>query len=107
VDTRHLRSHLGLLGYADVVPRLFPWVSVSVDEEVYDEADHDQWELECVRVDNEGDDMVLVSFDGEASDRLRLSARTPTSRMSWIVGDPSSRSTSWGVPSACRRVRER
>jgi hypothetical protein len=42
---------LGLASYAEVVPRLFAWADVHVHEETYDQADHEQFEAECVFYD--------------------------------------------------------
>jgi len=49
---------LGPFSYAEVVPQLFAWAEVSVHEETYDEAEHDDYEAECVIYDNEGDRFV-------------------------------------------------
>ncbi|MFE7076828.1 DUF4365 domain-containing protein [Streptomyces sp. NPDC057620] len=38
---------LGVASYAEVVPLLFAWADVHVHEETYDEADYDQYEVEC------------------------------------------------------------
>lgn len=61
---------LGLNSYADAVPALFPWAEVDLHEETYDEADHDQWEEECVVYD-EGDRLEMESFADWTSTRPR------------------------------------
>jgi hypothetical protein len=48
--------------YAFAVPKLFPWADVSLHEETYDEADHEQYETECVHYD-EGDRFFSMDFD--------------------------------------------
>jgi len=53
---------LGLSSYAEFVPRLFAWADVNVHEETYDDAEHDQFEAECVIYD-EGDRIVIQDFD--------------------------------------------
>lgn len=60
---------LGLSSYAEVVPRLFAWADVSVHEETYDEADHEQYEAECVVVDREGDRFVTQDYAEWAAQR--------------------------------------
>ncbi|MBF6546965.1 DUF4365 domain-containing protein [Nocardia brasiliensis] len=53
---------LGGLSYTEVVPKLFAWADVVLHAETYDDADHDAYEVECVRYD-EGDRIVLESFE--------------------------------------------
>jgi hypothetical protein len=66
---------LGLSSYTDVVPRLFAWADVSVHEETYDEAEHDDYEAECLIYDNEGDRFFTADYDewraGRQLDELR------------------------------------
>jgi hypothetical protein len=66
---------LGLSSYAEVVPKLFAWADVSVHEETYDEAEHDEYEAECVIYDNEGDRFVVEDFDEWRSGRLTRGLR--------------------------------
>jgi len=54
---------LGLASYAEVVPRLFAWATVSLHEETYDDAEYDQYKEECVIQDNEGDTFTVESYD--------------------------------------------
>lgn len=39
--------------YESVLPALFPWADLAIDEYTYDEADHDEWTLECGVWDSE------------------------------------------------------
>ncbi len=59
---------LGRSSYAEVVPRLFAWANVSVHEETYDEADHEQFEAECVIYD-EGDRFETMEYRQWAAGR--------------------------------------
>jgi hypothetical protein len=65
---------LGLASYSEVVPRLFAWADVHVHEETYDQADHEQFEDECVTY-HEGDRFELKDYQtwaaGRALDDLR------------------------------------
>jgi hypothetical protein len=51
--TRVRDIYLGLTSYEDVLPRLFPWATLGVDEEVYDEHEEDAWDLEEGALDSE------------------------------------------------------
>lgn len=76
-DPEHLASwgvFLGLSSYAEVVPRLFAWAEVSLHEETYEEADHAEYEAECVIVD-EGDTFVTRSFGEWLADSRREGLR--------------------------------
>jgi hypothetical protein len=53
---------LGGVDYGNAVPKLFPWANVSLHEETYDDADHGQYETECVHYD-EGDRFYSMDFD--------------------------------------------
>lgn len=53
---------LGLRPYEQVLPELFPWGDVGIHEETYDDADHEQYEQECVTVDSEGDEFYSMDF---------------------------------------------
>ncbi|MGW0485374.1 DUF4365 domain-containing protein [Nonomuraea sp. NPDC003214] len=53
---------LGSSSYAEVIPKLFAWADVHLHEETYDDADYDQFELECV-VWDEGDRIVVDDYD--------------------------------------------
>jgi hypothetical protein len=44
--------------YETVLPKLFPWASVSVDEWTYESADEDAWALECGIWDSENKEYV-------------------------------------------------
>lgn len=61
---------LGLNSYAEVVPTLFPWATVNLHEETYDEAERDEWRAECVVYD-EGDRFETEPFAEWASARPR------------------------------------
>lgn len=67
---------LGSQGYAEVVPRLFAWANVEVHEETYEDADEDEYESECVRIDSEGDRIVLEDYADWSAGR-GLSALRP------------------------------
>ncbi len=49
--------------YEDILPDLVPWADVVLHEETYDEADHGEWEAECVHHDNEGFRHVSQSYE--------------------------------------------
>ncbi|QLY30403.1 DUF4365 domain-containing protein [Nocardia huaxiensis] len=53
---------LGGLSYTEVVPKLFAWADVTLHEETYDEAEYEEYEIECVRYD-EGDRIVLERYE--------------------------------------------
>lgn len=44
---------LGTSRYSEVIPKLFAWADVFVHEETYDDADHEQYEAECLAIDEE------------------------------------------------------
>jgi hypothetical protein len=44
--SRERTFYFGLADYADVLPRLFPWAELSVDEDVYGLHDEDEWPAE-------------------------------------------------------------
>jgi hypothetical protein len=52
---------LGPSSYADVLPELFAWADLTVHEETYDQADHEQFEAECVVYD-EGDRFEVADY---------------------------------------------
>ncbi|MDJ0318358.1 DUF4365 domain-containing protein [Arthrobacter antibioticus] len=56
-EDRQLLGEWGLLAglesYDSVLPKLAPWADVGLHEETYDEADHDEWEAECVFYDED------------------------------------------------------
>ncbi|REK83723.1 DUF4365 domain-containing protein [Rhodococcus erythropolis] len=55
---------LGTASYAEIVPRLFAWADVRVHEEKYADEAYDQYEVECMYHDNEGDQIFTDSFEG-------------------------------------------
>jgi len=52
---------LGMSSYAEVVPKLFAWADVSLHDETYDEAEHDQYEADCAIYD-EGERFVTADY---------------------------------------------
>ena len=61
---------LGLSSYAQTLPSLFPWADITPHEQTY-EADHDQYETECVIIDDEGDRFVIQDYEEWARGRDR------------------------------------
>jgi hypothetical protein len=53
--TRHRISYFGAADYADVLPQLFPWATVAIDEDFYELHEQQQWDLECGAYDHETD----------------------------------------------------
>jgi hypothetical protein len=70
--------YLGSSDYAEVVPTLFAWADVSVYEETYDDADHEEYEAECVTVDSEGDRFESQDFAEWAAGHQREELRPYT-----------------------------
>lgn len=66
---------LGLRPYEDALPKLFPWADLSLHEATYDNADHQQYEVECSIYD-EGDRLFTEHFDDWMKSR-RLSDLRP------------------------------
>ncbi|MCA1707942.1 MAG: DUF4365 domain-containing protein [Actinobacteria bacterium] len=60
---------LGLSSYAAVIPSLFAWANVTLHEETYDAVDTDEYEAECVIIDDEGDRFVTHSYQEWAAIR--------------------------------------
>jgi hypothetical protein len=60
---------LGTASYAEVIPRLFAWANVEVHEETYEDADEEEYETECVRIDSEGDRIVTQNHLDWAAER--------------------------------------
>lgn len=46
-------GYFGLWPYAEVLPRLFAWAHLAVDEDLYDMHEEDQWNLDCGAYDSE------------------------------------------------------
>ncbi|MGA8680438.1 MAG: DUF4365 domain-containing protein [Acidimicrobiales bacterium] len=76
---------LGTASYADVVPQLFAWADVGLHEETYDSADHDQYEEECVFVDDEGDRFEAQEYQDWRASRSHLSELRPYNNLSGEV----------------------
>lgn len=53
-DWSHYVFYPGL-GYAEALPRFFPWANLSVDEDYYFGHEREQWASECRRYDKEDD----------------------------------------------------
>lgn len=53
---------VGFMSVPNLLREHFPWADLHLNEQVYDEADHDLWESEAVKYD-EGDRIVLESFE--------------------------------------------
>jgi len=51
--------------YDDLLPRMFPWAELVVDEQTYDDHDRDQWDLDTGAWDNEGRRYITRSVDFE------------------------------------------
>lgn len=49
--------------YDEAIPQLFPWADLEVDEQTYEDADRDQWDLECGAWDSEDGDYIFHSQD--------------------------------------------
>jgi hypothetical protein len=49
--------------YAELLPSMFPWARLGLDEETYDDADHDQWDLETGAWDSEDGRYIVHSED--------------------------------------------
>ncbi len=70
---------LGSQSYAELIPRLFASADVEVHQETYDKSDYDSYGDECVRIDSEGDRIVLQDYaDWAASRDLTSCAPTET-----------------------------
>jgi hypothetical protein len=52
--------YLGITDYAEVLPLLFPWADLDVDEETYDEHEEQLWELEEGHYDSEEGRVIMV-----------------------------------------------
>ena len=48
--------------YAEVLPKLVAWASLSTHKETYDDADHEAFEAECVYEDDEGDRFEMTDY---------------------------------------------
>jgi hypothetical protein len=67
---------LGLASYAEVVPRLFAWADISMHEETYSDAAHDEYEAEYVIFDSEGENFDNFDIEGEGDwRRFRVAER--------------------------------
>lgn len=64
---------LGLCGYAEELPKLFPWADLDVDESRYEDAEYDQWEEEEGIWDSEDGVYIAVGdFQEWRSSKPRL-----------------------------------
>jgi hypothetical protein len=68
-------AELDVGSYAEDDPRLFPWSAASLHEETYDDADHDEWQTQCV-IDNGVDRFVTETPTEWAEARLHGQLRT-------------------------------
>lgn len=60
-ELRRVRDvYLGLLPYEEVLPRIFPWAELEIDEDVYSDYEQQQWELEEGIYDSEEGRMIVV-----------------------------------------------
>jgi hypothetical protein len=57
--------YLGLMPYDQVIPRLFPWADLDVDEDLYDDKESELWELEESIYDSEEGRTIMVGIDFE------------------------------------------
>jgi Domain of unknown function (DUF4365) len=100
---------LGSASYAEVIPRLFAWANVDVHEETYEDADEDEYEADCVRIDSEGDRIRRPGLLGVGGGARRSAAaaipeRAGRGRLLAPRADPQR--VGQGVP-AGRQVRGR
>ena len=61
VFERERTGYFGLADYADVLPLLFPWADLSVDEDLYDIHEQTEWDIECGAYDKETDTYLFHS----------------------------------------------
>jgi hypothetical protein len=61
--------------YETQLPALFPWAEVGLHEETYDDADWDHYEIDCVRIDKEGDRIITESYEDWRDGRLSRGLR--------------------------------
>jgi Domain of unknown function (DUF4365) len=55
--------YFGLQPYEQVIPRLFPWAELDVDEDLYAEKESELWELEESAYDSEEGRLIMVGVD--------------------------------------------
>lgn len=63
--------YLGLLAYEQVIPRLFPWADLEVDEDLYADKESELWELEESIYDSEEGRTIMVGTRFEEWRELR------------------------------------
>lgn len=63
--------YLGLLPYERVIPRLFPWADLAVDEELYADKEGERWELEEGTHDSEEGRTIIVGTNFEEWREMR------------------------------------
>lgn len=63
--------YLGLLGYEQALPLLFPWAHLAVDEDLYTEHEEQLWELEEGHYDSEEGRTVMLGSPFEEWRELR------------------------------------
>jgi hypothetical protein len=63
--------YLGLLPYEEVLPRLFPWADLGVDEELYADKEAEFWELEEGVYDSEEGRTIMVGAGFEEWREMR------------------------------------
>jgi hypothetical protein len=63
--------YLGLLPYEQVLPRLFPWASLDVDEDLYVDKESELWELEEGVYDSEEGRTIMVGAGFEQWREMR------------------------------------
>lgn len=70
---------VGSRAYEDVLPSLFPWADMFLHAESYNEADYEDWEVECVFYDREGDRLVSLPFEDWMEENRRSASLRPYS----------------------------
>lgn len=63
--------YLGLLPYEEVIPRLFPWADLEVDEDLYADKEGELWELEEGTYDSEDGRTIMVGTNFEEWREMR------------------------------------
>ncbi len=59
--------------YEEIIPQLFPWAEISLDDETYDQHDHERWDLECGVWDSEDGCYIMHTQTFEEWSQARIS----------------------------------
>jgi Domain of unknown function (DUF4365) len=68
---RSREVYLGLTNYGDLLPLLFPWADLEVDEQIYTEHEQQLWELEEGHYDAEDGRLIMAGSTFEEWRELR------------------------------------